>query len=813
MAVTLHPAPPSAAQSVLSSTQHPASSSLALFPSSAALDGSSTKSRQLVDVAQYGRHAINEEREFIVDTYPLFSSLQKIVGEYEQTLATDEWDQTSLPPPREQIEYYQRISSLYRQAMLKQLSLVQANPETSRQEKQSRAQHYSTMHSILSLTEILYLAPESSGVVGEELLDWLNVVDRSPSAEEGTELSSLAQPWESPDFFPYLTKCLLRGHTSSLVALLNLVLSAPSTSASTTFKELSKLFLDTLATFPRSTQFKQEVEFRSSLTRFKSNAKLALEQAERLYQRQQEEAEDTDDEVVHSFRTLFSILTLPTVASSSSTSPMETLSNHCESWQEFLITSLIYVYPLSTRADLASLVSSHVLAGGDWSVDHTLLEERVQERLFKGDVPGLLKTLVVSGDEAGEGGEDEEEGEWLWLATHLVDLLSHLHLPAFDFSTPTPNRRSDGDGDDDVMDDDAEGGGVGSLGPRESFLLSYADRLIESDESLWRVCCEYWGESGSRVGLRRIENLLSGGGVPVDNDGDAPADEGMQVEEQKQGEEGKRNIEEVLAVLGDYGMEDQVKKVCQSHAESLITKKDYGKAIAYCVRAGDSRKVDRIALKILNEYVDQGQESFIRHVDSLPTSLLRPNSDSTPASPSSSTTRDLLSPLAPPSSHQFPLITFLSRYRDFLALYSLAGSAGHGEEEAWTTKRQASELLILLLTSGFAPRQFWAIMLLDSVGLLESQPLLVTMAETYELMRIVEELTSPIQLSASSSSSPKPVDIFGDLEMLGRLLEGREPSSTAPEGDVGAMRTKRALDQLEIVRGSLARHLALCCCL
>ena len=36
------------------------------------------------------------------------------------------------------------------------------------------------MHSILSLTEILYFPSDGSGdgVVGEELLDWLNVVDR-----------------------------------------------------------------------------------------------------------------------------------------------------------------------------------------------------------------------------------------------------------------------------------------------------------------------------------------------------------------------------------------------------------------------------------------------------------------------------------------------------------------------------------------------------------------------------------------------------------------------------------------------------------
>jgi hypothetical protein len=87
---------------------------------------------------------IVEDRQFIVDTYPLFASLQvspilphlpstlppspdstrsvqRIVGEYEATLPLD--DQVR----GEQVVYYARISSWYRQEILKQLSTIQVS--------------------------------------------------------------------------------------------------------------------------------------------------------------------------------------------------------------------------------------------------------------------------------------------------------------------------------------------------------------------------------------------------------------------------------------------------------------------------------------------------------------------------------------------------------------------------------------------------------------------------------------------------------------------------------------------------------------
>lgn len=113
-------------------------------------------------------------------------------------------------------------------------------------------------------------------------------------------------------------------------------------------------------------------------------------------------------------------------------------------------------------------------------------------------------------------------------------------------------------------------------------------------------------------------------------------------------------------------------------------------------------------------------------------------------------------------------------------------------------------------------------MLLDVLPLLSSSTvsdLLVTPAETYELLRILEELTAPISATGS--------DLYGHLEMLARLM-----GSTAGGDETKERQTEKAMKQLEIVRGELARcvslvwfgevsqligpscrHLARCCCL
>lgn len=171
----------------------------------------------------------------------------------------------------------------------------------------------------------------------------------------------------------------------------------------------------------------------------------------------------------------------------------------------------------------------------------------------------------------------------------------------------------------------------------------------------------------------------------------------------------------------------------QMAAESLIAQKKYGLAVAYCVRANDARRINKICDMILDEYVTGGEKA-LSYIDSIPTSLLRPSSSPTHTAFNSSSL-DMFSPIG--QDHSLELdddqggiearemhknavalvastrLGFLARYRDFHALYA------SGERTA------AAELLVLLMSSNAAPKRFWAIMLLDSVALLNCESHLI----------------------------------------------------------------------------------------
>lgn len=116
-----------------------------------------------------------------------------------------------------------------------------------------------------------------------------------------------------------------------------------------------------------------------------------------------------------------------------------------------------------------------------------------------------------------------------------------------------------------------------------------------------------------------------------------------------------------------------------------------------------------------------GPANFTEHVNSIPPSLFSPDSPHYIAGPSGSGPSWANGPDGNLSHHHeaalanptFPVLasklSFLPMYRDFLEAYKL------GE------KRRAAELLVKMLVNGVAPMGFWAVLLLDSVPLLEGE--------------------------------------------------------------------------------------------
>ncbi|BGP72989.1 hypothetical protein NBRC10513v2_006393 [Rhodotorula toruloides] len=745
---------------------------------------------------------LKESRRLIADAYTIFASLQRIVAQYEQSAQSLFGVEGGGVPPPEQVQYYARVCRLYRDALVKQLPLIKNDSTLSASAKSKSLAHHAAMHNVLALAEILYFPADGrgEGLVAEELLDWVNTIDRAPSTEEGNELLSLSSPWDSPAFFPYLIRCLIRGHLSSTSALLSLLISQHP---SPYLQSLASDLVGLIETYPRSTAFRTENAFASAMRTWKSTH---LRPTSRRIEAGFDGGQGSDDPVLggpdnedelltyeQSFRSLLAIL------SGSEDDVLEVSSD----WREALSAFGLWVAPTSLRrADLPAIVSR--ITSSLHPVDQSLADEVAQSRLLKGDVSGVIKSLV--------------EGGFGWLATHLADLLSHLHLQAFDLPPP----RTTSSSSDPAIEDDED------LGLRDHLLIDYADRLTV-DPGLWRVSCEYYASclSGVKRGRERARELI--GGLELEGPGDVDLQgeakdvgkekeaEGMDVEgSTPAGAEEKENVpasaskrskrvDELLLVCSALDLDDEFVAICQRYSNKVVEdqkrgEKRFGEAVAYAVRAGDGRRVARIAEMVGEEYVNKDQAAFVKAVDSLPTSLLRPasfanddsGSPSTPNSPSAfslshlpSHTSDSLRPIL---SH----LSFLARYRDFMALYAVPSQ-----------RREAAELLVLLLTSGIAPRKWWPVMLLDSVPLLETSPPLITLAETFELLRILEDILAPIASSSALS------DVFDSLDLLGRLTEqGKQEKAGKRKEEDEAERLRRAVGQMEVVRGALARHLA-----
>ncbi|KDE06351.1 hypothetical protein MVLG_03261 [Microbotryum lychnidis-dioicae p1A1 Lamole] len=786
--------PPAPAHTTLQSAWNPLSPNqlvLVPTPKSGATPAASTPQPQLLYYASQGAStsagqtassSSSYSRNFVVSTWTLFASLQKIATQEQQNqlairrtngrLAGDEPSRS-----KETTKYYNRISKLYRGAVVNEWNTIQDGSTSTSIQPHELA----LLHSTLSLTEILYLPQDGhgQGVVGEELLDWLNTLDPSPSKEQGEALADLARPWETHDqFWDYLYKSILRAHLVSAQALLNLLASHHP---SAWVQRTATRAIDLVASFPRSTQHESEMGFENAFRNWRANA---IRVAAKFRSGVEEELGEDDEERerwVRGFEVVFGMLQ----------GDQEVVLDQCEDWRERVCTWGVWVDPLFKRSEVDQVLASEtafVKGEEEGGAGFRDAEEEVQYALFKGDVPRALKVVHrVSG----------------WLAAHLSDLLDKVGVVQ-----PPPL--------DGANDPDTE-----QTRLRDWFVIRYAEELWEADAGLWRVVVDYFGSGCGEEGRVRMGKVLRGVDIFTE------PDEGKEIEGEGKGkggdEEGngkERLVEEVLATAAEHGLEEDVVEICKTYSEHLISLSRYGAALAFCIRSGDLKRVSRIADRILDEYLTNGQDAFVRCVDEIPVSLLRPSkgrkgrgrgrkeasmlgeeitSDEEMNDESDLDTihqddfdeeeEEDRPSLAPFSTR----LAFLARYRDFFALYA------KGE------RRQAAKLLCLLLSSNVAPKPIWAVLLVDSVGLLldesEDRPI-VEVEECYELMRCLEDIALPI-LAGNGDVD----DVYGHLDALGKLMNGGKGAEMREEKRRKEV-VRMGMKQLDVVRGALARCLA-----
>lgn len=127
---------------------------------------------------------------------------------------------------------------------------------------------WTAVYHIFQLAQILYLPQDGrgEGLLGEELLDWVNDVDPrkyssncvtsrlygshkvEPDNSVGTSIMSSREPWTHPSFWPYITRCLLRGFHLPASSFLRTLSSHPHSHIS----KIGILLATHLSLLPRS---------------------------------------------------------------------------------------------------------------------------------------------------------------------------------------------------------------------------------------------------------------------------------------------------------------------------------------------------------------------------------------------------------------------------------------------------------------------------------------------------------------------------------------------------------------------------------
>ncbi|CED84877.1 Nuclear pore complex component (sc Nup85) [Phaffia rhodozyma] len=634
-------------------------------------------------------------------TYTLFHSLQQIAAESNpapQDTSFLRRPSAAKPnlPSASQINFYSRIASLYTETLRQTLLLPTLTA--------SEQDHWASITQIFHLAKILYLPEDGrgDGVVGEELLDWINMADLGPTTEEGEEILGFSNgdSWAHEEFWSYLIRSLLRGFLPSTSQLI----STLSTHPSPVLSSISSKIATHLADYPRSSSssYPTERAFLQAHSSWRAQFRtLCVPLTKRGWAL--EGAWGSSDESSGLEDVVQAVLELMQ-------GKEDRVLEECVDWKEAVGAWGVWVRPSLKRDDLPETIRT--ISSGVLSLDPAAQDETVMYALLQGDITQTItSTNTLS----------------VWLATHLTDLMDKLGL----VETVVGAER----------------------GLRDHFVLEYALHLA-SEEGLWRMTCDYLKTCGEE-GRRRVAGLLERISLEKDEQ------DGGGIDESK--------VEEVFRTLQTLGLEEESRTLSRVVGQRMVQSRQYGLAVAYCVRAGDGRRLGIISDKILNVYVQKGPKEFIEHVNSIPPSLFSPESPHYIASAASG-----LSP-STTSNPTFPILAsklnFLPLYRDFLESF-------HSNDLP-----KAASLLSNMFASDIAPKGFWAVLLVDSVVILEDQRMLVGTEEAYGLLGRLEEVVS--------GSSHSPGDYLGYLVDLQTTSSstGNAPSSSSSSSSFDAFNT------------------------
>ncbi|ADV19526.1 conserved hypothetical protein [Cryptococcus gattii WM276] len=701
--------------------------------------------------------------QLYTESHLLFTSLQQIVADSARRRLSsagfgvnggaESWDTRGNfgterllgPPDAEAVINMRRLADFY----VDQLGDLKTLPDIDA----ALRDRFIDAYNIFNIAEILYLPIDGKGegLVGEELLDWVNEVDVAPDNQLGNEIMSTLNSWDHPSFWPYISRSILRGFHLPAASFLRSLSSHPYAPIS----KLAVLLAQHLTILPRSSEPKWRVDMdflqahKQWLSKFKSElaAQLGGKGEGKWFEGEWISWEGD-------FRCVVELME----------GKMGRILEEAGDWREALGAWGILVDVDMRRDHLPEVMS---IITEKIPVDKSLPDHVAQSALCSADIIKALMSCYSLDT---------------WLSAHLADLLDKLSL---------------------IPDDEEHF--ENSL--RDFFLLEYAQVLQDNPnyKAFWRVICDYLGCAGEE-GRGRLKEHLRRLDIPLERNvkgkfkessASASANEqegldaAMDIENPTESqEEAIKFLDEVRSACVDFRLDDVWQEISQVLATRLVSAGHYGMAATLALMARDGLALSRIADKVLEAFVTYGQDEYLSLVDTLPPTLLAEaptallHLQQSTSNPTDFPSHSAVSVFA-------SRITFLSELRDYLLFLSQGA------------RDRAAGRVVSLLTSGIAPVGFWAILLVESIGLLEDSEILFSSNETFELLRVLEE----VYANAA----------FAEEDYLGQLVQYLRRTLNTPsakeEGQSDKKNEKKvtmedARRKMEEVRLAISRNLA-----
>ncbi|KJA25724.1 hypothetical protein HYPSUDRAFT_134002 [Hypholoma sublateritium FD-334 SS-4] len=555
--------------------------------------------------------------------------------------------------------------------------------------------HYRGLYTCFSLFVVLYL-PEpgyEQAPVGDELMEWLNTHFIEPSTEEGDQLSALDRPWEDESFWPYLTRSILRGLSKASLFFLAALEHHPSEK----LQRLTSTVIPLIESQPRLMNFTVEREFAYAMRRWGDKVKALRIEMDRVPEK---ERFDRFENWWERLSDIVGILE----------GRQDVVQRVCDDlgadWKEVAVAWSIFVDPRMRRQDMAE-VAAQILS--EMPPDPTQHEDMVHAALFSGQpIEALHHASNLD----------------CWLSAHLGDIMESLQLI------------------------DAEPKDDSGISLRDQYVLSYAEYL-HSDPALWRITVDYM-YSCEEIGQRRADEVLLR--VPLQLN---EQNSDLKVDPRIRAGDIVGVLKDVNKTCFEYKRENVRRTVCRIAAQALVSDKDYGLAVSYCISAEDWLGLGRIVDRVLEEYITDGPQGFTQYALAIAPSVQELRAQSL---------------IQGVFMHR---LIFVVRYARFHELVQKR----HYQD--------AASDLMTIFVEGIAPTSWWAVVLCDSVQFLQYAPtLLFSSSAASLLLQRLEDIFTRTSQGAGADY----------LSVLTRVIKSKSE--------------REAVDQLKTVRIALARYFA-----